>query len=88
MELSDTASLCLAGFAVAVIAVIIFWKPLAALFRLLARSALGAGVLALFAPLGKLLGIHLGVNLVNALVLGVLGLPGFGLLMMLNWLLR
>ncbi len=88
MKFTDTASLYLAGFAVAIIAMIIFWKPLKALFLLLARSALGAGLLALFAPLGKLLGIQLGVNLVNALVLGVLGLPGFGLLMMLNWLLR
>ncbi len=88
MEFTDTASLYLAGFAVAITAIIIFWKPLKALFRLLARSALGAGLLALFAPLGKLLGIQLGVNLVNALVLGILGLPGFGLLMMLNWLLR
>lgn len=88
MEFSDTASLYLAGFAVAVIAIIIFWKPLMSLLRLLARSALGAGALALFAPLGKLLGIHLGVNLMNSLVLGILGLPGFGLLMMLNWLLR
>ena len=33
-------------------------------------------------------GVGLGVNLVNALVLGLLGLPGFGLLLMLQWVLR
>ena len=33
-------------------------------------------------------GAGLGVNLFNALVLGLLGIPGFGLLMMLNWVLR
>jgi len=37
------------------------------------------------ALVGGLVGLHLGVNLVNALVLGVLGVPGFGLLLMLNW---
>ena len=31
---------------------------------------------------------YLGVNLFNALILGILGIPGFGLLMMLNWALR
>ena len=42
-------------------------------------------VLWLFSGVGHLMGVHLGVNLVNALVLGVLGAPGFGLLLMLNW---
>ena len=35
-----------------------------------------------------LLGISLGVNPINALVLGTLGIPGFGLLLMLQWLLQ
>ena len=33
-----------------------------------------------------LTGVTLGVNLVNALVVGVLGVPGFGLLLMLQWM--
>ena len=32
-----------------------------------------------------MLGLSLGVNLFNALVLGLLGIPGFGLLLMMNW---
>ena len=35
-----------------------------------------------------LIGVSLGVNPINALVLGVLGAPGFGLLLMLQWALR
>ena len=54
----------------------------------LLRTAAGAGVLALLAQTSGALGIQLGVNLYNALVLGVLGAPGFGLLLMLNWLVR
>ena len=56
--------------------------------KLLLRTAAGAGVLALLAQTSGALGIQLGVNLYNALVLGVLGAPGFGLLLMLNWLVR
>ena len=63
-------------------------RPLGRLIRLAVRSAVGLGVLALFGPVGQLIGVSLGVNLVNALVLGVLGVPGFGLLLMLQWVLR
>ena len=52
------------------------------------RSSVGLAVLALFSPFSSLIGVNLGVNLVNALVLGVLGVPGFGLLLMLQWMLR
>ena len=63
-------------------------RPLGQLLRLAARSALGLAALALFSPVSHLIGVSLGVNLVNALVLGVLGVPGFGLLLMLQWALR
>ncbi len=45
-------------------------------------------MLALFSQVGQFIGVSLGVNLVNALILGVLGVPGFGLLLMLQWVLR
>ena len=60
-------------------------RPLRWLAALAARTGVGLAVLWLFSGIGNLVGIHLGVNLVNALVLGVLGAPGFGLLLMLNW---
>ena len=58
------------------------------LFRLAGlalRTLLGVLFLQLLVVLGHPLGMVLGVNLFNALVLGVLGLPGFGLLMLLSW---
>ena len=45
-------------------------------------------VLALFSRVSHLIGVTLGVNPVNALVLGLLGVPGFGLLLLLQWVLR
>ena len=49
---------------------------------------MGLAVLWLFGKLGGLIGVTLGVNLFNALVLGVLGAPGFALLLMLTWALQ
>lgn len=60
-------------------------RPLAALGRLAVRSGLGLVFLWLFQGLGTLLGVTLGVNLLNGLVLGALGLPGLGLLLLAQW---
>ena len=63
-------------------ALILLRKPLAFLWRLLFRSGVGLCCLWLFNQVGAIIGIQVGVNLVSALVVGVLGVPGFGLLLM------
>lgn len=78
---------CLAGLVLCA-ALLLLRRPAAWLLRLALRSSVWLAVLALFSQVGRLVGISLGVNLVNALVLGVLGAPGFGLLLMLQWALR
>ena len=78
---------CLAGLVLCA-ALLLLRRPAAWLLRLALRSSVWLAVLALFSQVGRLLGISLGVNLVNALVLGVLGAPGLGLLLMLQWALR
>lgn len=60
-------------------------RPLNALLRLILRTGAGLGVLYALSLTGGTLGLHLGVNLANALVLGLLGAPGFGLLVMMDW---
>lgn len=78
---------CTAGLLVCA-ALFLFHRSLGRLFRLVLRSAAGLGVLALFSRLSPLLGVSLGVNCFNALVLGLLGAPGFALLLLVQWLLR
>lgn len=73
---------------VALFALLLLHRPLAGLIRLAVRSTVGLGVLALFSQVSHFIGISLGVNWVNALVLGVLGAPGFGLLLMVQWMFR
>ena len=67
---------------------LVLHKPLGKLLRLLVRSSVGLAVLAFLQQLGGLFGVTLGVNWVNALILGALGIPGFGLLLMLQWALK
>ena len=78
----------LLGGLVLVVAMAALGKPIKSLLRLLGRTGVGLAVLWLFGKIGGLIGVTLGVNLFNALVLGVLGAPGFGLLLMLSWALR
>ncbi|MCD7880442.1 MAG: pro-sigmaK processing inhibitor BofA family protein [Clostridiales bacterium] len=65
--------------------VLAFRRAARPLFRLLCRTAAGGLFLALAAPAGSWLGMGLGVNLFNSLVLGLLGPAGLGLLLMLRW---
>ena len=78
----------LLGGLVLVMALAALQKPLRSLMRLVARPGAGLAVVWLMSKVGGLIGVTLGVNLFNALVLGVLGAPGFGLLLMLTWALR
>ena len=75
-----------AAAVVAVLALVLFRRPLGAAGRLLLRSGLGMAFLWLFRGIGGLLGLQLGVNLLNGVVLGLLGAPGLALLLMVQWL--
>lgn len=71
-------------FLAAAAAVILLRRPLGALGRLVARSAAGLGGIWLFNQVGALIGVQVGVNLFTGLAVGLLGLPGFGLLLLLQ----
>lgn len=78
-----------AGAAAAVLAALVLLRrPARAAVRAVWRSALWLSLLAAAEQLGLLSALGLGANLANAAVLGVLGLPGFGLLLAAPWLLR
>lgn len=78
---------CLAGLLLCA-CLFLLRRPAVRLLRLALRSSVGLAVLALFAQVGRFIGVELGVNLINALILGLLGAPGFALLLMLQWTLR
>ena len=65
----------------------IFSAPLRLALKVLGNTLLG--FLALWAVnlTAGVTGIALGLNLMNALVIGILGLPGFVLLLLVQWVL-
>ena len=84
-----TASLSWTALTLLLLAVLaLLHRPLGKLLRLVGRSSVALAFLAALSQMESVLGIHLGVNLFNALVLGILGIPGFGLLLLLQWVLR
>ena len=76
----------LAGFFV--IALLrVFSAPLKLAVKLLVNTLLGFFALWMVNLTAAATGVALGVNLWNALVIGVLGLPGFVLLLLVQWVL-
>ena len=65
----------------------VFSTPLKLALKLLLNTLLG--FLALWAVnlTAAFTGVTLGLNLWNALIIGILGLPGFGLLLLVQWVL-
>ena len=55
--------------------------------RVVLNSPLGFGALWLLNATAAVTGISLGLNLFNALTIGVLGVPGLGLLLLVKWVL-
>ena len=87
MDLSQKilAALLAAFFLIALLQV--FKRPLRLAVKLLANTLLGFFALWAVNVTAGVTGVALGVNVWNALVIGVLGLPGFLLLLLVQWVL-
>ncbi|MGE5329371.1 MAG: pro-sigmaK processing inhibitor BofA family protein [Deltaproteobacteria bacterium] len=59
--------------------------PLKFLVKLFINAALGGIVLWLLNVFGGSVGINIGINVITAIVVGVLGIPGVILLVILNY---
>ena len=55
----------------------IFFKPLKFIGKIILISVIGAIVLIIFNYFGQYTGVHIGVNEFTALIIGILGVPGF-----------
>ena len=79
------ADLLLAFFLITLLR--IFRTPLRLALKLLMNTALGFLALWAVNATAAVTGVALGLNLLNALTVGVLGLPGFVLLLLAQWVL-
>ena len=66
-------------------AVFIFSKPIRFVLRVLMNVALGFAALAIVNFIGAEYGINLDINWLNAIVTGVLGIPGVAILIVLTY---
>jgi inhibitor of the pro-sigma K processing machinery len=65
----------------------LFAAPLKLALKVAFNSALGFGALWLLNLTTSVTGLSLGLNWFNAIVIGILGVPGFGLLLLVQWVL-
>ena len=65
----------------------LFAAPLKLALKVLLNSALGFGAVWLLNLTTVVTGLSLGLNLFNAAIIGILGIPGFGLLLLVQWVL-
>lgn len=65
----------------------LFAAPLKLALKVAFNSALGFGAVWLLNLTTSVTGLSLGLNWFNALLIGILGLPGFGLLLLVQWVL-
>lgn len=65
---------------------LIFKTSIKIAFKILINAAVGFVLLFVFNGLGSVIGVTLAFNWVNAIVAGILGIPGIALLLILRWL--
>ena len=64
----------------------IFFKPLKLIGKIILNSLIAALVLIIFNYFGQYTGVYIGVNEFTALIIGILGVPGFIALLLVKLL--
>lgn len=74
------------GIILLYIAAKVLFIPIKFLFKFLANAVIGGVILWLINIFGGGIGIHVGINLITALVVALLGVPGVALLVVLQYI--
>ena len=87
MDITAIAIAVLVGLALLAAAARAFSSPLKLLLKVGLNTLVGLAALAVVNATSSFTGVELGLNLFNALVVGVLGAPGLVLLILVQWVL-
>lgn len=87
MSVVEKIALGLTLLFLVVVCLRLFVAPLKLALKVVFNSALGFGALWLLNLTTTVTGLSLGLNIFNAAVIGILGVPGFGLLLLVQWVL-
>ena len=72
------------GIVLGCVLLVIFSKPIGMLLKAVVNSALGGVCIIAFNFVSQLFGFFIGVNALTAITVGILGIPGFVMLLMLR----
>jgi len=78
--------LIIAAVVLGLLVLAIFKFPIKIIFKLIINTVMGFVVLLVLNYAGGFIGISVAVNWINAVIVGVLGLPGVALILLLQWL--
>ncbi len=87
MSVVEKIALGLTLLFLVVVCLRLFAAPLKLALKVVFNSALGFGALWLLNLTTAVTDLSLGLNIFNAAVIGILGVPGFGLLLLVQWVL-
>lgn len=87
MSVVEKIALGLTLLFLVVVCLRLFAAPLKLALKVAFNSALGFGAVWLLNLTTSVTGLSLGLNWFNAIVIGILGVPGFGLLLLVQWVL-
>ena len=87
MSVVEKIALGLTLLFLVVVCLRLFAAPLKLGLKVAFNSALGFGALWLLNLTTSVTGLSLGLSWFNAIVIGILGVPGFGLLLLVQWVL-
>lgn len=90
MSLANEAGILLA-YAVGMLGLFVFLSmfivPIKFILKLMLNSVLGGIAIVVLNIIGDAFGIHIGLNLVTAAAVGVLGVPGAVMVLLVQWML-
>jgi len=86
MDLAEKVAIAIGILFVAAVIYRLFRTPIRLVGRVALNSLLGYGALLALHLTAPVTGLSLGLNVGNALVIAILGAPGLGLLLLLQWL--
>lgn len=87
MDVKMILLIALGAFLMLLLSAKVLSAPLRVAVKALLNTLLGLGALLVVNATGSITGLTLGFNLFNAAVVGVLGVPGLGLLFLMQWVL-
>ena len=87
MDVKMILLIALGAFLILLLSAKVLSAPLRVAVKALLNTLLGLGALLVVNATGSVTGLTLGFNLFNAAVVGILGVPGLGLLFLMQWML-